>query len=361
MVKKTVGYVELEWTCPRCQTRNPGPNKFCNGCGAPQPEDVAFEQPLQEKLITDAATLAQAKAGPDVHCAYCSGRNLASAKFCGSCGADLAGAKAREKGRVVGAHRSAPMPDVACPACGTMNPADARQCRQCSAPLPGAGAAAAPAAPRPPARPMGRGLVIGGAAVFGICLLAAVILMLLSGRTQERVAQVQSVEWERSVEVLGLAPVGGQDWADQIPSQAEVGACRDELRQTVDQAQPGAIEVCGTPYTLDSGSGFGEVVQDCIYEVYDDYCEYTLMDWTVIDTAVLTGSDPRPVWPAPALSGQQQFGNQAESFLVNLVSDGETYTFTPDSQAEFSQFLPGSSWILAVNSFGAVVDAEPAD
>jgi hypothetical protein len=359
MVKKTVGYVELEWPCPRCQTRNPGTNKFCNGCGGPQPEGVAFEQPLQEKLITDAAKLAQAKAGPDVHCGFCSGRNAAGATFCGSCGADLSSAKAREKGRVVGAHRAAPVPDVACPACGTLNPAETRQCKQCSAPLPGA--AQAPAAQQPPAKPRSRGALIALAIVGGLCLLGGLILMLLAGRTQDRVAQVQSIAWERQVEILGLLPVEREDWADQIPSDADVGSCREELRQTVDSPQPGAVEVCGTPYTLDTGSGFGEVVQDCIYEVYDDYCEYSVLDWTVVDTAILRGGDLRPIWPAPSLSGQEKLGDQSQSFQVTLVGDGETYTYAPDSESEFAQFSPGSSWLLAVNSFGAVAGVEPAD
>ena len=359
MAKKTVGYVELEWPCPRCQTRNAGTNKFCNGCGAPQPEDVAFEQPLQEKLITDADKLAQAKAGPDVHCGFCGGRNAAGAKFCGSCGADLSGAKLREKGRVVGAHRAAPVPDVACPACGTLNPAEARQCRQCSAPLPGASATAA--AERAPAKPMGRGVLIALGVIGGLCLLGGMILMLLAGRTEDRVAQVQSVAWERQVEVLGLASVARQDWADEIPSNAEVRSCREELRETVDSPQSGAVEVCGTPYTLDTGSGFGEVVQDCVYEVYDDYCEYSVLDWTVIDTAVLSGSDLRPIWPSPSISGEEKIGDQSQSFQVTLVGDGETYTFTPDSEAEFGQFTPGSDWVVAVNSFGSVVGVEPAE
>lgn len=359
MARKTVGYVELEWPCPRCQTRNPGPNKFCNGCGAPQPEDVAFEQPLQEKLITDAAGLAAAKAGPDVHCSFCSGRNAAGAKFCGSCGADLSSAKARDKGRVIGAHRSAPVPDVACPACGALNPAESRQCRQCGAPLPGA--APATARPTPPSKPLRRGALIALAVVGGLCLLGGLILMLLAGRTEDRVAQVQSVAWERRVEVLGLAAIEREDWADVIPSDAEVGACRQELRQTVDSPQPGSVEVCGTPYTLDSGSGFGEVVQDCVYEVYDDYCEYSVLDWTVIDTAVLRGSDLRPIWPAPSITGQERMGDQSQSFQVTLAGDGETYTYTPDSESEFSRFAPGSRWVVAVNSFGSVVGVEPAD
>ena len=110
MTKKTLGYVHLEWACPNCQRKNPGPQKFCNGCGAPQPEDVEFIQAAEEKLITDEAEIARAKAGPDVHCPYCGARNPGDAEFCGGCGGNLAEAAARESGRVVGSHRDKPAP-----------------------------------------------------------------------------------------------------------------------------------------------------------------------------------------------------------------------------------------------------------
>jgi len=113
MVKKTLGYVELEWRCPRCGSRNPGPEKTCNGCGAPQPEDVEFEQPAEEELVTEESEIERAKAGPDVHCAYCGARNPADAEICTQCGADLTEASARVSGRVVGAHRDKPAADVA--------------------------------------------------------------------------------------------------------------------------------------------------------------------------------------------------------------------------------------------------------
>ena len=131
MTKKSLGYVELEWTCENCGTRNPGPSGFCNACGAPQPEDVEFEQPLDQKLITDEEKLARAKAGPDKHCPYCNARNAGDAKFCGACGGDLSDAAVRESGRVVGAHHDEPIPDVNCPACGTANPGSNKVCSNC--------------------------------------------------------------------------------------------------------------------------------------------------------------------------------------------------------------------------------------
>ena len=74
MTKKTVGYVNLEWTCPNCGSRNPGVNKKCATCGLAQPENVQFEQSAQDTLITDTAKIEAAKSGPDIHCPYCGTR-----------------------------------------------------------------------------------------------------------------------------------------------------------------------------------------------------------------------------------------------------------------------------------------------
>ena len=52
MAKKKLGYVELEWTCPNCGTRNPGPEQSCVNCGSPQPDDVHFEQARSAALAT---------------------------------------------------------------------------------------------------------------------------------------------------------------------------------------------------------------------------------------------------------------------------------------------------------------------
>ena len=51
--RRTVGYVQNEWTCPNCSTRNKGGVKTCENCGAPQPENVQFELPSEKKFVTD--------------------------------------------------------------------------------------------------------------------------------------------------------------------------------------------------------------------------------------------------------------------------------------------------------------------
>lgn len=359
MAKKTVGYVKLVWTCPRCATRNPGPNKFCNGCGGPQPEDVQFEQPAEAELIKDAAELARAKAGPDIHCPFCGSRNPGAAKFCGACGGDLAEGKARATGRVVGAHRAPSGATRACPACGTANQLTALNCSNCGSALP-AEPAVPPAAPAARSRGLrGPGVVIGGVAA-AICLIGASALLLLGQRRTELQAEVDSVIWERSIAIEALGPVEESAWRDELPSDASDVSCRLEFRETQDDPAPVATEVCGTPYTIDEGSGYGQVVQDCVYDVYDEMCIYTVQDWSVVETVTLDGDDVNPAWPRPSLTREQREGARSESFTVVLATKEDRLTYSPDSEEEFSAFIPGSLWTVVVNGLGGIVRVEPA-
>jgi hypothetical protein len=360
MARKTVGYVKLEWTCPRCDTKNPGPQKFCNGCGAPQPEDVEFEQPAQEKLIEDAEEIALAKAGPDVHCPYCSARNRGDAKFCGACGGNLAEAVERESGRVLGAHRPDAAEPVNCPACDTVNPASALVCSNCGASLAGARDEEPSARPEP-ALPTGsargsRGVIFG---VIAACVVISAILYFVFGRTEDLVGVVEDVSWTRTIPILAMGEVEGEDWRDDIRSDAVIESCRLEFHHSQDSPTSNSEEVCGTPYTIDDGSGFGEVVQDCVYEVYEEMCSYTAMDWIVIDEVIATGTNLQPYWPQVNLMSDQQEGEGTETYEIEFIADDESYTYTPSDQSEFIQFNEGSSWIIHVNMLDTVVSVEP--
>lgn len=361
MTKKSIGYVKMLWTCPRCTTRNPGPQKFCNGCGGPQPADVAFEQAPEEKLLTDAAEIAKAKAGPDQHCPYCSARNPGGVKFCGACGGDLAGAKARESGKAVGAFRAGPAAPIACPRCGTSNPGAALKCSSCGASLaPPAASAVPPAVPAKVRAPGRSPALIIGLILVALCGLGGLVLLLLGGRTSDAVAVVDSTDWERSIAIEAFRPVEREDWYDQIPSEAEVGTCRQARRGTSQDPVANSVEVCGTPYTVDTGSGFGEVVQDCVYEVYDDLCSYTVSEWTVVDTAVARGAGGIPAWPTVSLAANERQGEESEAYRVVFVTDSDRYTYAPDTAAEFAAFTPGSRWLLTVSGFGSITGLEPA-
>lgn len=357
MAKKSLGYTELEWTCPFCGTRNPGTAEKCSGCHAPQPADVKFEQAAQDTLITDEEKIARAKAGPDVHCPFCGARNPAGAAQCSECLADLTGAEKREAGQTIGAHREKAAPDVACPSCGQMNPAAAMRCESCGASL---AETRQPETPKPPP-PAKSGSKLPFI-IIGVVVLALIaccgVFAVLSSRTEDVTGQVTDVQWERTIEVEALVPVERETWRDDVPAGAILGVCREEVHHTQSDYVSGSTEVCGDPYTVDTGTGVGEVVQDCEYQVYADYCEYTIDEWQVVDTLRSTGHDFNPTWPQLQLAYEQREGSRDTNYIIVFRTDGETVTYNTENEAEFNAAQIGSNWILKINTFGVVNDIE---
>jgi hypothetical protein len=170
---------------------------------------------------------------------------------------------------------------------------------------------------------------------------------------------VEGVNWERSLEVLEQQPVKHEGWKDMIPSGASIGQCRDEVRRVQAEPAPGAEEVCGTPYSVDQGNGVAKVVQDCEYRIYEDYCAYIVDEWVVTDVLRLDGNDLSPQWPAFSFSNEQREGQRSESYQVIFTVGSESYTYTVSDPQEFSQFTPGSQWLLEVNGFGGVTGLQP--
>jgi DNA-directed RNA polymerase subunit RPC12/RpoP len=359
MARKTVGYTHLQWTCPACGHKNLGTAEKCASCQAPQPEDVQFEQPAQEKLIQDEQFIERAKAGADIHCPYCGTRNTATATTCAQCGGDLSEGAARARGSTLGAHRRRAVPDVACEFCGTMNPANALACSNCGAAMPGAQPQRPSSRPQAQSRPQRKGMspVLIGILVVG-CIGAAVLAFLFS-RTDDIVGRVQAVEWERTITIEQLGPASHEDWLNEIPADADVGVCTDRVRNTQSNPAPGATEICGTPYTVDTGTGLGEVVQDCEYQVYADWCEYTVMEWQTADEISAEGTGYNAIWPQLNLSNDQREGELVESYRVIFDTDGDTYTYGTSNFDRYQEFQIGSEWVLQVNTFNAVVDVEP--
>jgi len=360
MTKKSLGYVELEWSCPNCGSRNSGREKVCTNCGAPQPEDVEFEQPAEEKIIEDATVIERAKIGPDIHCAYCGTRNPGDASHCSRCGADLTEGIARQSGDVLGAHQNEPASDVKCEYCGTMNSGTAHQCKNCGVTLQlGKSSQIQPKSkvPTKQSSKISKVIIIAAGVVLAI---ACILLLILLNRTEDVVAQVDNLSWERQIVILGLAPASYKAWRDEIPQEADLGMCRQEHRYTSDIPEPNSTEVCGTPYTVDTGSGFGEVAQDCEYMVYDDLCDYTVMELQPADLLELKGTDLNPQWPALRLGTDQQEGEHKESYRIVFSADGELFTYSTTDPEEYQNFLPGSNWKLKVNQLGGVNEVEPA-
>jgi hypothetical protein len=351
MTQKELGYVELEWTCKHCGTINPGMNRVCSNCGAPIGQDDKFELPDQQVMITDQAKLDEAKAGPAIHCPYCQALNPANAKLCVQCGGDIQAGLARQAGEVLGAYQTAPVPDKPCPSCGQPVKANAERCPHCGGSLV---ETAPPVSPPAPSKKAPLWLIVGGIAIALLCLASVITFFVLSSRTSAVNALVADTRWQRSIEILEQQPVKRSSWSDDLPADAENVSCRDEYKETRSEPAPNATEVCGTPYTVDVGSGAGQVVQDCLYRVYASYCDYTALDLVVVNTAVAMGSDQNPYWPAANLLAGQQEGNRYESYAVTFAAQDTSYSYNPSNLEEYLRYLPGSEWILDVNTFGNI-------
>jgi DNA-directed RNA polymerase subunit RPC12/RpoP len=358
MAKQSLGYVELEWTCPFCNTRNPGRVKVCGNCGAPQPKDVQFEQAAEDKIVTDQEGLEMAQSGPDIHCPFCGTRNVSTATKCARCGGDLTGAEKRESGKILGAQQTKPAPDITCDYCGTQNPATNTKCVNCGATL-GKKPAPKPAATAAPARMNPTMLIIGGIVLLLICGVIAFFVM-RGARTESSRARVTDVGWERSIVVLGLATVQRSAWADQIPQDADINQCSERERGRSTFPTENSEQVCGTPYVEDEGTGFGELVQDCEYIVYDDYCDYSVVALQPIGVIRENGANLNPFWPETRLQQDQQLGDRSERYQIAFDVDGERYVYETTNVNEFLQFQPGSAWELEINGFGNIVDIQPA-
>jgi hypothetical protein len=367
MTRKTIGHVQLEWTCPYCEGLNPGPAVFCMSCGSPQPEDVQFHQAQESRLIEDEADLSGVGAMPDRHCPYCGVRNPGRAKFCQDCGGDLTGGIKRDRGRVLGAYRSEPAAPVTCPNCGTKNPASLRRCQACGASLAreeaalgahGADAQVGAGAGVTKRGPPSRMFWLGGLGALA-CIAVAIFLFAIL-ETEETTGQVQEISWERSIGIEALVPVMHSDWRAEIPSEVELGSCEPRVHHREDEPLSGAVEVCGTPYTIDEGTGYGEVVQDCYYEVYADYCDFAVDEWQEVDRVEVSGADLAPVWPSLSLEVGQREGDHRETYHVIFTSGEGYYDYSTTDPQEYARYTPGSRWNLQVNALGGIVSVEPA-
>jgi ribosomal protein L40E len=355
MAQKTEGFIELEWTCPNCQSNNPGPQKTCQNCGSPQPTDVTFHLPGEAKLKTDEATAQLAAAGPDIHCPYCNSRNPGNATECAQCGGDLTGGTRRQTGQVVGAFSTVPGPQVTCANCGHLNPASALQCVQCGSPL--QRPLAAPLAATPPAAKKGLPVILIVIGLIAICGLFFLLSNLF--KTETVSGSVQQVAWSRVIKIEALQNVTKRDFRDDIPSGAKIGSCAKEYFTTQDQPAPVATEVCGTSYVVDKGSGLGEVVKDCTYRVYEDKCDYTVQAWTTIDQSALQGSDLNPRWPSPNLQSNQRIGGQDEVYTIQFMSNDKILTYKTSDYDTFARCQIGTNWNLEVSATGQVVSISP--
>lgn len=342
MARKTLGFVPLIWECPYCETQNPGPIKTCTSCGAPQPDDVEFLRVDKEKFnfIKDEALIRMAQAGPDIHCPYCGTRNPAGAELCSNCGGEIniPGKVVREVGKEV----------------QTVSEAE-QEPQEVPTPTPSVTPVSTPR--KKPSRLV---KILGALGILAV-IAGCIILLMLLFKTDTVEATVTSGTWERSVAIEAFRTVTDSGWWDEIPDSAEIQSCTQRYRYTSENPEPNATEVCSDPVVEDTGTGIGEVVQECVYKVYDDYCEYTYMNWIVETTVAEQGEDWNPVWPEPDLDSDQRLGVMSEDYTIVFAGDGESYTYSTSDPATYMMAQPGSRWALEINQLGGIQSIEPVN
>jgi len=336
MARKVLGYVELVWTCDSCGTRNPGAIRSCTACGAPQPIDVKFERvdPATFNFIKDEALIRMAKAGPDKHCPYCGTRNLAEAQICVKCGGDLTvGATSRPVGAVIEDE-----PDLSQAASTYQTPVTPKTAER---------------------KPLPKWALIVIILVLLACCVFGAMYFMRMNQTDQLSATVTEAYWQRQVVVEAFQLVRANDWEGNIPNNAQTYDCQLRYRYDSDTPKENSEEVCGTPYTIDTGTGVGEVVQDCYYKVYEEYCSYDTMQWVVVNTLVDDGYGTNAVWPSTSLGTDQRFGNSTERYTITFTTSSEEYKYTTTDYSLFQQAVPGSDWVIEVNGFGDVTAISP--
>ncbi len=344
--RQSLGYIENEWTCPNCKTRNKGSVKTCANCGAPQPENVQFELPSEQKLVTDEASLKAAQSGADIHCPFCGTRNPATAVTCSQCGGDLKEGKARQAGQEMKAPPAQPA-IVRCDKCGSENPGSNAVCSNCGSPLPKAAPSATMAAQtnvsQPAAPRKANWMLIGG--ILGALVICCVAIFWAFFSSRPVQGTVTGVYWQTSVPVQEIRAVDYSDRQGSPPSGAYNVSCRDESR-----------EVCEDK-VVDRGNGYSEKVREC-QTVTDQFCSYTVDEWTTIQTYTLDGNDLQPVYDTPNITGNQRLGDKSEELTVTFSTNKGEKTYHPGSITEFQQFNVSSTWTLKVNPLGGVVGVE---
>jgi hypothetical protein len=346
--KRSKGFIQLEWECPNCSSRNPGPVKTCQNCGAPQPENVEFLQPAEQKLVTEAKSIEAAKAGADIHCGFCGTRNPATATVCSQCGADLKEGKARHSGRVMQPAPAGPK-TVNCTNCGTENPSANTVCLKCGAPLPRA-IAPQPVTvqPRkaPPAAPKkAPWLLLGGIAAMLLCACFAAWYFFVAPAVSLE-ATVTDILWQTSVPLQEQSEVRHNDEAGSPPSDAYDVSCRNGTEQICEQK------------TVDRGNGYAEIVEEC-HDQTTQYCSYTMTEWETIQMYTLDGHDLFPVYADPSIASGQRTGSPSEDYTVYFDTAQGIKTYSPGDLDEFQQFQVGSVWTLKLNRADAILSVEP--
>jgi len=339
VASRDVGTYQMLWDCPFCGTEKllGLTHRHCPSCGAPQDPSRRYFPSEADKVAVEDHRFS----GSDKICGSCQAPNGAAASHCGTCGAELDGA--REAGRVASREASA----------------DAGQSLEAQQK---AERRAAQQPPPPPPTKKGRGCLLVGC--LGLVALA-VLALVATLWTREATMQVTGHTWARAVTVERFGPTDASSWCDQMPSDARAVSHTQKQRSTNKVADG---EECHTKQ-VDNGDGTFKEVEDCQTKyrsepVYDDWCSYTVDRWSRARDEKATGKDLTPRWPAVRLSqtgtcvGCEREGAKTETYTV-LFKDPQGDQKSCDlPEARWKSMADGSRWAAKVRVMTGGLDCD---
>lgn len=194
--------------------------------------------------------------------------------------------------------------------------------------------------------------------LIGIVMLACVAAGFFLFRTEALGGVVKGVAWQRVISIEARHDVPYSAWLDEIPAAAQNLACEQKSRSRQDSPAPNARQSCATQVVAQS-DGTSQAAESCFYEVFDNWCAYTLSEWAPVDQAITAGTDLHPYWPSIQTGIDQREGRREETYTVYFETGAGTKEYTIPDPTLFSQFQAGSEWLLSIDGQGTVVAVSP--
>lgn len=355
MRQEELGTYEMLWDCPHCGTPKllGIQHRHCPACGAPQDPDARYYPSEDDKVAVEDHEYH----GADVVCSACTTANAAIAKFCVGCGAPMEGdgkAAAARSEQAVGEHE----------AFAGESGKDARDEARARREVEREQARQAHAGPAP--KGMSRGLKIG-LIVGGIVLVLAVLIYVFFFWKREATVEIQSIAWERSIEVEVFDEVKDSAWCDELPKGARKVSKKKEQRSTK-QVPDG--EEC-VKKRKDNRDGTFKEVKECKPKfrdepVYDQRCSFEIDAWKTTRTEKASGTakSPEPSWPKVELAktgqckGCEREGEREETYSITFVDpDGDTQECEVE-RSQWDRAEVGAKWKAEVGVVTTSIDCD---
>lgn len=354
---------EMLWDCRMCGTKKllGMKNRHCPNCGAAQDPTWRYFPSDTDMVFIEHPQFV----GADKMCPACNQPNAADAKFCVSCGADLATAKeaAKVEGLSTGFEGAKGVLDDV-----VKKKWDAEQ-------------AAIQQKAAQKRRILGLPPLV--AALIAVALLAGGIFAFLALSRSQDALTVKDLDWRYTINLEKYQPFNVGAWISGVPADAYNRSCGQKIKG-YNQVPDGTERVCrnvtvrvpcGYEYR-DNGNGSGSRVtkycsesqQQCSDQTkyrqvpyYDTWCNYTVNRWGDTEPASINGGpDQAPAYPQVTTSDVSTLGNireksrKEEYWITFNDKSSEKLIYQPTTLQDYQRFRISQQWTVDRNKLGTI-------